>query len=486
MAQTSLADSRTERGTGVPSVLVAIASYGRKQDHFLEQVIAEYRKLTMPCRIVVLSDRPKPVNGAEVLAGLPGRNPYSLPFAHRKLFAENADKYDIFIYTEDDTLLTAAHLDAFLDLQRHLKEDEVVGFIRSETTPEGEQYITSINHSFRWLPETVETRGRELFAQFSNDHSGCFVVTKGQLKRALGSGGFLVDPHDEMYGMLESAASDVYRQCGLTRLLCVSRIHECIIPHLPNKYFAQMGVPITELDLHVRALTEVHARNRWRGALCEPKTRARGFRWSKNLYAMPDKTLLQAVPSGARRLLSVGAGLGRTEQVLRSRGVDVHALAIDEVFAGALRAKGIDAVAGPIDEALNAFGVEGFDVVLVADVLHLVREPVEWLRQLRDRLTPNGWLLMGVPNTGEVSCWMKDARQGHLRWRFPNYASTGVHPVSVRRLQRWCEKAGLAVVEITPLMDEARRRKLGRFGVGLLRPLLASTFLLKATRLPAS
>src|SRR5690606_29799827 len=58
------------------SVLVAIASYGTKQDHFLERVVAEFRRLPMPTRVVVLSDRPKPAFGAEVVAGLPSRNTY--------------------------------------------------------------------------------------------------------------------------------------------------------------------------------------------------------------------------------------------------------------------------------------------------------------------------------------------------------------------------------------------------------------------------
>lgn len=479
MDQTSADSIRRKADGAAASVLVAVASYGRKQDHYLDQVLTEYRKLNN-CRIVVLSEAPKAVRGAEVLVGLPSSNTYSLPFAHRKLFAENVDKYDLFIYTEDDTVLTSAHIDAFIDLQGYLRDDEILGFIRSEITPTGERYITSANHFFRWLPETAETRGGELFAQFSNDHSGCFIATQEQLKRALASGRFLVEPHDEMYGMLESAASDIYRQCGLRRVLCVSRIQEFIVSHLANKYFMEMGITIEDLDLQLGVLRNVHEGSGWRGVLYEPESRAHSFRWSKDLYQKPDASLLRVIPPGTRRLLSVGVGSGHSEQMLSQNGIDVDVIAIDAIFAGALRAKGINAVEGPLDGALDSLGSKQFDTVLVTDVLQLVPDPVAWLRQLRERLTSDGEIVARVPNTGELPYWLKDLRAGRLRRRFPSYAVMRVQPVSRSRLRRWCRASNLQAIEITPLMDERRRSQLGRFAFGPLAPLLGTSFLLRA------
>jgi 2-polyprenyl-3-methyl-5-hydroxy-6-metoxy-1,4-benzoquinol methylase len=285
-----------------------------------------------------------------------------------------------------------------------------------------------------------------------------------------------------MYGMLESAASDIYTQCGLRRVICVSRIHELIVPHLPNKYFTEMGIPIEELDRQVLALSDVHNQGGWRGALYEPQTRASRFRWSKDLYEKPDEALVRAVPPGTRRLLSVGVGAGQAEQLLSKRGVDVHVLAIDPVFAGALRAKGIMAVAGPFSEALERLGPRPFDVVMVADVLHLVPDPVEWLRQLHEKLTPGGLLVVSVPNTGELTCWMKDLRDGRRRLRFPRYESTGVQPVSLRRLRGWCRESHFKYLDATPVVEEPKRRKLGRLAVGPVERLLADKFVLRATR----
>lgn len=464
----------------LPSVLVAIASYGRKQDHYLEQVLAQYRKLSFPCRVVVLTEAPKPVAGAEVAVGLPSRNPYSLPFAHRRLFLDNADRYDLFIYTEDDTLLTPAHVQAFLDVQRHLREDEILGFLRSETSADGRRYITSVNHHFRWRPESVEMRGGELFAQFSNEHSGLFVATRPQLARAIASGGFMVEPHDEMYGMLESAASDIYRQCGLRRVLCVSRIHEFILPHLANKYFDRMGVSVEELDRQVRALRQVYEENAWRGSLCEPQTGAYSFRWSKNLYATPSPQLLNAMPAGPGRVLSVGATDGQLETRLKESGHDVYAVAIDAVFARTLEDKGVRAAAGTLQEALASLAVESFDVVILTNVLHLAERPAEWLLMLRARLAPEGRLIIQVPNTGDLISWARDARSGRPRARFPRFSSVGAHPTSRRVLRRWCGQARLSVIAFDAIVEHGTREKLGPFATGPFAPLVAESFLVTA------
>jgi 2-polyprenyl-3-methyl-5-hydroxy-6-metoxy-1,4-benzoquinol methylase len=157
-------------------------------------------------------------------------------------------------------------------------------------------------------------------------------------------------------------------------------------------------------------------------------------------------------------------------------------VAIDAVFASALRAKGIQAVEGPLDEALERLGQERFDTIVIADVLHLVVDSVEWLRALRHRLTASGQLVARVANTGELSCWAKDLWHGRPRLRFPRYESTGVHPVNARRLRRWCREARLDPVEITPLVDDTRRVKFGPLVSGPFETLLATSFLLKARR----
>jgi 2-polyprenyl-3-methyl-5-hydroxy-6-metoxy-1,4-benzoquinol methylase len=463
----------------MPSKLVAIASYGTAQDHYLERVVREYRKLKMSCRVVVLSERKKSVEGAEVLVGLPTRNPYSLPFAHRKLFAENAERYDLFIYTEDDTLLTEKHLEAFLAIQPKLEENEILGLLRSETTPGGEKYITSVNHHFRWLPNTVVERGGDIFAQLSNQHSGCFIATRQQLQKAIASGGFLVEPRSRIYGMLETAASDIYTQCGLRRLICLSRIKDFIVPHLANKYYSQMGIPAGELELQIQTLCALHRNGGWRGSLFDPQTNAPEFRWSKNLYEKAEDELLETIPSSTKRLLSIGAASGENEVYLAGNGIDVWAMPFDSVFADALRRRGIRTVDGPFDKAIEALAGESFDVILMVDVLHHLENPVDWLQKLRNLLLPDGHLIASVGNTSDMLSWIKDWRDGNRRSLTPDYETIGVQPVSARRLRRWCKSSGLKVTQVIPLITGSRHL-VRRFGFRLLKSVVATELILKA------
>jgi len=455
-----------------PLVLVAIASYGRAQDHYLTRLLAEYRKLHMRVRAIVLTNERKAVDNAELLVGLPSPDPYSLPFAHRKLFGENADRYDLFIYAEDDTLITAEHIEAFLEVQSRLEEDEIAGFLRSETDEEGHRFITSIHHHFRWLPESVVARGGELFARMSNEHSGCFMMTRKQLKKAIASGGFLVPPHAERYGMLESAASDLYTQCGLRRLVSISRIQDFIVPHLPNKYYHHMGIPVEDLELQVDALRGMPKAGTWTGKLFEPDSGARGFRWSRDLYGRADEVLLRSIPAEAQNILSVGCGSGENEKWLIRQGKKVTAIPLDIVFDRMLKRWGVRTALGPFPQVLNALQGERFDGILLADVLHLIEEPTGWLQQLTAFLEPNGHVIASVPNTNDVIERAKGWREWH---KVPG----GFQKVNRTRLRNWCRAAGLHAVHIVPLLHGSKRQ---RFDWAPLKPLLASRFLLTASR----
>jgi hypothetical protein len=93
-------------------VLVGIANYGTGNDHFLRRLIAEYQGMEYRVDVVVFSNVRKALDPwIELIVGLPNRNPWSLPFAHKQVFAERADEYELFIYSEDDTLITEHNIE---------------------------------------------------------------------------------------------------------------------------------------------------------------------------------------------------------------------------------------------------------------------------------------------------------------------------------------------------------------------------------------
>lgn len=142
------------------SVLVALASYGTSNNRHLERLIGEYQSMAFDVDIVILSNiDKKPAPGVECRVGLPSKDPWSLPFAHKSLFAERADRYDLFIYSEDDILITEGQLRAFLQATEVLHDDEIAGFIRMEKNAEGAISYPDMHDEFHWDAGSLRTRG---------------------------------------------------------------------------------------------------------------------------------------------------------------------------------------------------------------------------------------------------------------------------------------------------------------------------------------
>src|SRR4029079_14175978 len=105
----------------------------------------------------------------------------------------------------DDIEVSQANIGAFLGLTESLEPDEIAGFLRYEVNGSGERSLPDVHAHFRWKPESVCRRGEHIIAEFTNEHAGFYVLTQKQLRRALASGGFLQEPYEGRYGMLETA-----------------------------------------------------------------------------------------------------------------------------------------------------------------------------------------------------------------------------------------------------------------------------------------
>lgn len=102
----------TEKTKTRTRVLAAIAGHGTRNDHYLLQLVHEYHSMSHDVDIVVLSNIPKHVAArVEVfVVDLRGKNPWSLPFPHKRIFADRLNDYNLFIYSEDDTLIREKNL----------------------------------------------------------------------------------------------------------------------------------------------------------------------------------------------------------------------------------------------------------------------------------------------------------------------------------------------------------------------------------------
>jgi 2-polyprenyl-3-methyl-5-hydroxy-6-metoxy-1,4-benzoquinol methylase len=459
------APSKTSRASGVAErsakmkILVILANFGTKNDAFMQRLLEEYTSMPFDVHPVLLTNVPKNLGEkVEVVVQPPTGDPWSFPFPHKKMMADHADDYDLFIYSEDDTLITEKNIDAFLKATEVLRDNEIAGFIRSERGADGQAYFSTAHYHFHWDPISVVSRSGQTFAFFTNEHSACFILTRDQLKRAIDSGGFLVKPHQEKYDLLVSAATDPYTQCGFRKLINISRFEDFVLPHLPNKYVGKLGLRDAEMYTQLRAIEAIQAGTRSSAVLFNTETRVGQSKWSKSYYEPVRQDILDLIPAGTKRLLSFGCGWGEMEAELGRKGIQVTALPLDSVIGACAEARGVRTVNGDTQLALAKLSREQFDCVLATDSLHRFLKPEELLKSFSELLSPGGVIVATVPNLTELGVWMRRIRHDPTTLNLGSFASAGIHQASRGMIRGWFEKAGLAVRGDVPVIPERRER----------------------------
>jgi 2-polyprenyl-3-methyl-5-hydroxy-6-metoxy-1,4-benzoquinol methylase len=451
-------------------ILVTIANFGVKNDQYLFRLLDEYRTFPAHVDVIVLSNVEKDCGkDVQVIVRKPAGNPWTFPFAHQQLLAEQVNSYDLFIYSEDDTLITFSNIAAFLRASQALLPDEIPGFMRVEKLPDGGRSISTINSHFHWDVDSVIRRGGDVFAFFTNHHSASYILTQDQLRRAIASGGYLVQPHQEQYDFLVTAATDPYTQCGFRKLICISDIENFLLPHLPNKYLGQFGIGDSDFRAQLDALLEIASGVRPAVALMDTDSGAYQSRWSRHFYQLDDPELMAMVPRNTKTLLSFGCGIGEAERRLVESGVQVTAIPLNSVVAACAERRGIPTIhtrlAG-INEALTG---RLFDTILISDLLHLHPEPAELLRMLKQFLKPEGALICSVPNTvDQPLLW-----GGRTVSRGPKLAGS-----SAAALRQWFSSAGLTSEAAHSSVGE-RARWQRRMGGRILPELFAKRFIVR-------
>ena len=464
--------------------LVAIASYGLTNEKYLARLVSEYQSMSLDVDIVVISNLRKPVApGVEVLVvDLKGKDPWSLPFIHKELFASRIDNYELFIYSEDDTLILERNLRAFLDVSAVLPEDEIPGFLRFEEAPDGKLNYPEMHGHFHWDPGSVRVRGDHTLAFFTNEHSACYVLTREQLRRAIVSGGFLVPAHSGKYDLLCTAATDPYTQCGFRKLICISHLADFLIHHLPNKYVGtSFGVDDAELRRQVQVLLQLGKKKYLRTSLFDTETKLPDWRHSKSYYEEIQTAVIDAIPAGVRTVLSIGCGWGATEARLALRGLRVTAVPIDAVIAGGAQAEGVEVVTGDFATIRTKLSGRKFDCLLLSNTLHLISDPSGVLASFGSLLAPGGVSIAMVPHISHLGLIWKALRRDRRIKILASHGETGVHLVSHRVVKKWVRNAGMRVEGISNILG-SRAEGIRRFTPDIVSPWLADSFIAVAKR----
>lgn len=468
-------------------LLVAIASYGRKNDAYLERVLSEYRSMSYETDILVLCNLDKDCGkDIQVVTGTPTRNPHSLPFGHKQVFAARKDAYDLFVYTEDDILITQRNLEAFLQASSILPPGDLAGFFRWEQYPDGRRFYPDAHFFYRWVPGSVQVAGNHTFARFTNDHSGCFALTRGQLRQAIESGRFLVPPHEHRYSLLETAATGPYTECGFRKLICLSNFDDFLVQHLPNRYIGTpLGLDGSEFSRQVEAL--LHPRHVLYAAvsLLEPETKTFHCRWSKNYYEPCRADLIGMFPAGTRSVLSIGCGWGETEAELARKGIGVTAIPLDSVIASCAESRGVEVVYGDLDGAVEQLRGRRFDGVLMTGILHLLDDPAKAVAHASSLLAEGGVLVATIPAFHRLPILWERLNHPSRYRGLRDFQRSGIHPISRRLAKAWFRNAGLSVDRISSIIPQ-RWRNVAGLSHRLANAFLASEYALVGRRAEAA
>lgn len=457
-------------------VLVGIPNFGTKNRVFLDRMIEEFRSMSHDVHVVINTEEPRDFGpDVENIVGLPTENPRSLPYAHRQLFVDRRDAYDLFIFAEDDTLIEERHIDGFVESTEKLPDDLIAGFLRFENYNNERRAVSTVNWSYRWDPDSFCVHGGDRFATFTNLHGACYMLTREQLDRCVASGGYLIEPHVGRYSMMVNGGVDPYTRCGMTKVVNLDRVDDAMLHHIPELYLGRLGEREERFDAGLAALQSGLDQT----STLDPSTRLPTFRWDLDLRMRLPGPAIDLVDGLHRTVLTIGGGGGRAEAQMVERGATVTSVPVDVALGAQLAFDGVEVTPPGLDIGLDSLGDRTFDLVAFVDSLAFVDDPVHALRRVRAMLNPNGRVVIVQRSTTHDA--LLDTRRSRRPQRSATWtmAEHGRWSGTARWLRHQIQEAGFGSVDLVStgegdVAPYLERLVPGRLGAALLPMFVAN------------
>jgi 2-polyprenyl-3-methyl-5-hydroxy-6-metoxy-1,4-benzoquinol methylase len=151
-----------------------------------------------------------------------------------------------------------------------------------------------------------------------------------------------------------------------------------------------------------------------------------------------------------KRVLELGPATGYMTRVLRERGCTVVGIEVDPAMAEQAERFCERIVVGDLDvlDLDEALGEERFDVVVAADVLEHLKDPLAALRKLRRFLAEDGFFVISIPNVAHGSVRLA-LLTGHFEYRDVGLLdSTHLRFFTRESFERTIDEAELGLAEL--------------------------------------
>lgn len=240
-------------------ILAVIVNYGTEQLGFLKKMISNLNDFqNYDVDIIINSNIELKIRGVSSVNVFKLDNYQLLPSTCRKTLWENRNKFDVFIYSENDHLITEKHIDNHIYYTSILPTNRIAGLIQFEEDFSG-VYFPGYHGDFDWEYKTVEEYGGKKFAHFTNLHQAGFILTNEQLNKIGKRFNFNKIIQDKVplwykikkkvfkafkikikeyyiYDDLCKVGTDIYKFGGMKKVICISEFEDNLIHHMPNIY----------------------------------------------------------------------------------------------------------------------------------------------------------------------------------------------------------------------------------------------------------
>ncbi|HEX2973126.1 MAG TPA: class I SAM-dependent methyltransferase [Tepidisphaeraceae bacterium] len=155
--------------------------------------------------------------------------------------------------------------------------------------------------------------------------------------------------------------------------------------------------------------------------------------------------ILRMIPSDGHIIGSVGCGTGATEAVLVQQGRQVHGVDISAEAVERAKPRLTSARVVAADDRAP-FSENSLDGLILADIIEHMPRAWDALASYTQAVRPGGWVVISVPNMRNL----KVLHQFIFGGDWPEdptgiFDATHVQVMTRRRLERWCEQAGLHI-----------------------------------------